>query len=346
MTDKSNFVGGGCFQGSASEATLLATFAARARSIDKLRGDYSSMHDSVYLPHLIVYTSREAHSSVEKACKMALIQLRILDTDELGVLHGDTVEKAIRSDLEVGLIPCMVVATLGTTGLVAFDDLKSIGEAIKRVNAKIPIWLHADGAYGGNTFICPEFRHFMEGLDMADSFMVNPNKLMLAAFDMTCFFVRNQKEFKKSLIIDPAYLERPNPHPRQIDYRNFSVPLSRRIRALKLWFLMRSYGIEGLQKYVRNNHAMAKYFKGLVEREPGFEVFSEMHVGLVGFRFKDAPGIDANKLTQRLVESLYQSKKLYVVPTKFQNKTFVRFSVNYEHSTEEDIGEWGGAAGD
>lgn len=339
MTDKSNFVGGGCFQGSASESTLLATFAARARSIAHLRGECQLKHDSVYLPELVVYSSREAHSSVEKASKMALIQLRILDTDERGVLQGNTVAEAIKADLAKGLTPCMVVATLGTTGLVAFDNLRSIGEAIKEINAKIPIWLHVDGAYGGNAFICPEFRHFMDGLDMADSFMINPNKLMLGAFDMTCFWVRNVEDFKKSLVIDPAYLRNNYTHQRQIDYRNFSVPLSRRFRALKLWFLMRSYGIEGLQNYVRNIKSMALYFKSLVEKDPRFEVFDEMHVGLVGFRYKDGDSRHANSMTQKLVDTLFASQKLYVVPTQFRGKTYVRFSVNYEHSSQADIGK-------
>lgn len=340
MTDRSNFVGGGCFQGSASEATLLATFAARARSIKHLRGNCEDLHDSVYLPELIVYSSREAHSSVEKACKMALIQLRILDVDEVGVLRPETVDKAIRADLDKGLTPCMVVATLGTTGLVAFDDLKGIGEVIQKINPKIPIWLHVDGAYGGNTFICPEFRHFMAGLEMADSFMMNPNKLMLAAFDVTCFWVRDSKTFNESLVIDPAYLENKYKHKRQIDYRNYSVPLSRRFRALKLWFLMRSYGIEGLQKYVRNNREMALYFKDLVSKDPRFEVFKEMHVGLVGFRFKDTPRCkDADMKTQELVVNCFEKKVLYIVPTKFMNKDYVRFSVNNENCTKADIGK-------
>lgn len=342
MSDESDFCGGGCFQGSASESTLLATFAARARSIEILRGNCQTMHDSVYLPELVVYSSREAHSSVEKACKMALIQLRILDTDELGVLDGNTVEAAMRLDMARGLTPCMVVATLGTTGLVAFDDLESIGLAIKRVKAKVPIWLHVDGAYGGNSFICPENRHFMKGLEMADSFMVNPNKLMLGAFDMTCFWVRRVEEFKKSLVIDPAYLQNTYTHNRQIDYRNYSVPLSRRFRALKLWFLMRSYGIHGLQKYVRNIKANALYFKSLVEKDHRFEVFNEMHLGLVGFRFRDLPNTPvgtADEKTKNLVDSLFQSRKLYVVPTRFQSKTYVRFSINNEHANKADVGE-------
>lgn len=339
MTDKSNFIGGGCFQGSASESTLLATFAARARSIEHLNVNCSE-HESVFLPQLVVYSSREAHSSVEKACKMALIRLRILDTDEKGVLHGKTVSAAIKADLAQGLTPCLVVATLGTTGLVTFDDLNSIGEAIKQINAKIPIWLHVDGAYGGNAMICPEFRHLMKGLEMADSFMVNPNKLMLGAFDMTCFWVRDVETFKKSLVIDPAYLHHSYENKRQLDYRHYSVPLSRRFRALKLWFLMRSYGIDGLQKYVRNIVANAEYFKELVEKDPRFEVFTPRLLGLVCFRYKDVRGSNsANIMTNKLVDELFRSQLLYVVPTKFQGKIYCRFSVNFEHTTKKNIGE-------
>lgn len=343
MTDKSNFVGGGCFQGSASESTLLATFAARHRAISHLRdGGQDELHDSVYLPELVVYASAEAHSSVEKACKMALIQLRILGTDDKGVLRGNTVLEAIKADLEKGLTPCMVVATLGTTGLVAFDDVKSIGDAITAANTRIPIWFHVDGAYGGNTFLLPEMRKFKVGLEMADSFMVNPNKLMLGAFDMTCFWVRNVKLFTASLVIDPAYLKNNYTSPRQMDYRHYSVPLSRRFRALKLWFLLRSYGIEGLQSYVRRIKSQAKYFEKIVNNDPRFEVFDGVHAGLVGFRFKETPTIDtktANDMTRKLVEGLHTSRRLYVVPHDFKGKIYIRFSVNYEFSTDADIGE-------
>lgn len=344
MTDKSGFCGGGSFQGSASESTLLATFAARARAIKVLSHGHTNVDESVYLPELVVYCSQEAHSSVQKACKMAVIKLRILETDSKGVMHGDTVLKAINQDLDKGLTPCMVVATLGTTGLVAFDDLKTIGEAIRNVETKVPIWFHVDGAYGGNTFICPEMRAPMAGLEMADSFMCNPNKLLLGAFDITCFWVRNTKEFTESLVIDPAYLENNYSHDRQIDYRHYSVPLSRRFRALKMWFLMRSYGISGLQKYIRDLNKYAEYFASLVDADSRFEVFRPMHLTLVGFRFKDRPNVSrqtTNEITRKLVDQLVLSKKLYVVPHSFQDKIYLRFSVNFEHTTKEDIGELG-----
>lgn len=343
MTDKSNFVGGGCFQGSASEATLVATFAARARTIKCLRGEDKDIHDSVYLPQLVAYASREAHSSVEKACMMALVQLRILDTDSRGVLRGETVRKAIVEDLAKGFTPCIVVATLGTTGFVAFDDLHAIGLAIQSIKVEVPIWLHVDGAYGGNSFLCPEMRHFMKGIEMADSFLINPNKLLLGAFDMTCMWVRSVMELKSSLIVNPVYLETQPEHPREIDYRHYGIPLSRRFRALKLWFLLRSYGLEGLRKYIRNIIKHAKYFEGLIRKDSRFEVIQDVHLGLIAFRYKETISNllenQANEMTKNLHDLMNASKEIHVVPGRFYNKVYIRVSVNYENTTTEMIGK-------
>lgn len=343
QSDESKFVGGGCFQASASDATLVAALAARARAIELLRdGAGEEIHDSAYLSELVVYSSKEAHSSVEKACKMALIRLRTLETDEFGNMTGKTVADAIRQDVAQGLTPCMVVVTLGTTGLVSYDKLKDIAKVVRGANVKVPIWIHVDAAYSGSTFICPEYRHSMEGVEEADSFMVNPNKLMLGAFDMTCFFVKDVKTFGKSLVINPTYLENNYTHERQMDYRHMSVALSRRFRSLKLFFLMRSYGISGLQNYVRNICQNAIYFLELVKKDPRFEVFEPMNVGLIGFRYRSAPGADptpANDRTNYLINVLHHGHKLYVVPTKFQGKLYLRFSVNYAGTTKKEIGK-------
>lgn len=342
MADKSDFVGGGCFQGSASEATLVATFAARARAIRYLRGTNKDVHESVYLPRLVAYASREAHSSVEKACMMALVQLRILETDSKGVLKGETVLKAMKKDIENGFTPCLVTATLGTTGFVAFDDLRGIALAIEETKPKVPIWLHVDGAYGGNSFICPEMRGFMSGLEMADSFMVNPNKLLLGAFDMTCFWVRSVTELKSSLIVNPAYLQNASDHKRQIDYRHYGIPLSRRFRSLKLWFLLRSYGLEGLRKYIRNIITNTKYFEGLIRQDPRFEIINDVHLGLIAFRYKENFSVNekqANEMTTMLHDLMNASKEIHVVPGRFYEKVYIRVSVNYEKTTTEHIGK-------
>lgn len=255
--------------------------AARATAIKILKGDNEDVHDSVYLPQLVAYSSKEAHSSVEKAAKMAIIKLRILDTDSHGCFRGDTLKAAIDKDLKEGLTPFFVVATVGTTGACAFDYLTEIGEVCKQVKT---IWFHVDGAYAGNSFILPEMRRFKKGMEYADSFNTNPNKLLLTNFDASAMWVRDVMALKTALTVSPLYLE--HEHGSAIDYRHYGIPLSRRFRALKLWFVFRAYGIAGLQSYIRNHIRLAKRFEEAVNEDDRFEVKNDVYLGLVCFRLK------------------------------------------------------------
>lgn len=272
--------GGGVIQGSASECALVCLMTARDRAIRELkRGQDADIHESVYLPQLVAYSSKEAHSSVEKAAKMALIKLRILDTDCQGVFRGDTLRAAIKEDVENGLTPFFVVATLGTTGACAFDNLTELGEVCQSYPT---IWFHVDGAYAGNSFILPEMRHFKQGIEYADSFNTNPNKLLLVNFDASAMWVKDVMALKTALTVNPLYLQ--HDHDSAIDYRHYGIPLSRRFRSLKLWFVFRSYGIDGLRKYIRNHIRLAKRFESLVNSDDRFEVRNDVHLGLVCFR--------------------------------------------------------------
>lgn len=281
LTDSKDSTGGGVLQGSASECALVCLMTARDRAIKVLKAKYEDKdaHESVFLPQLVAYSSKEAHSSVEKAAKMALVKLRILETDSHGCFRGDHLNAAIEKDLESGLTPFFVVATVGTTGACAFDNLVEIGQVCKRTPS---IWLHVDGAYGGNSFILPEMRHFKEGLEYADSFNTNPNKFMLVNFDASAMWVKDIMALKTALTVNPLYLQ--HEHSSAIDYRHYGIPLSRRFRALKLWFVFRSYGIEGIQRYMRNHVALAKRFEALVNSDDRFEVRNDVHLGLVCFR--------------------------------------------------------------
>lgn len=283
LTDGKDSRGGGALQGSASECALVCLMTARDRAIKELKAkhDDPDAHESVFLPQLVAYSSKEAHSSVEKAAKMALIKLRILDSDARGRFRGDTLDAAIRRDLAAGLTPFFVVATAGTTGAVAFDNLVEIGEVCQQTPS---IWFHVDGAYGGNSFLLPEMRHFKRGLEFADSFNVNPNKFMLTGFDASAMWVKDVMVLKTALTVNPLYLQ--HVHDEAIDYRHYGIPLSRRFRALKLWFVLRSYGIEGLQSYMRNHIRLAKHFEALVNSDERFEVCNDVHLGLVCFRLK------------------------------------------------------------
>ncbi|KAH8253531.1 hypothetical protein KR032_005907 [Drosophila birchii] len=327
ISDAPGSTGGGALQGSASECVLISLITARARIIKQLKGK-TNVHDSVFLSSLIAYASREAHSCVEKAAKMALVRLRIIDADEHGRMRVDLLHQAIQNDVNDGLIPFFVVATVGTTGGCAFDDITEIGKVCHEVPS---IWLHVDGAYAGNSFILPEMRVFSAGLEYADSFNTNPNKLLLTNFDASALWVRNVKTLKSALIVNPLYLEHEHEHD-AVDYRHYSISLSRRFRALKLWFVFRTYGIEGLQEYIRNHMALAKKFEMLVRKDDRFEVSNDVHLGLVCFRMRTG-----DKQNQMLLAQINHSGKMHMTPAQFNDRYVIRFCVTYEHATEKDI---------
>ncbi|XP_055701578.1 aromatic-L-amino-acid decarboxylase [Phlebotomus papatasi] len=327
VSDSPGSKGGGAIQGSASECALVCMISARARAIKELKGNNYEIHDSVYLPQLVAYASREAHSSIEKAAKMAIIKLRILDTDSRGSFRGETLRAAIEKDVKDGLTPFFVVATVGTTGACAFDNLKEIGKVCQNYSN---IWFHVDGAYAGNSFILPEMRQFKEGMEYADSFNTNPNKLLLTNFDASALWVRDVMALKTALTVNPLYLQ--HEHASAIDYRHYGIPLSRRFRSLKLWFVFRSYGITGLQQYIRNHIALAKRFEQLVRSDERFEVRNDVHLGLVCFRLRQSDATNRDLLAR-----INHSGKFHMTPAMVRGKYAIRFCVTYEHAKEEHI---------
>lgn len=273
--------GGGVIQGSASDCALVCLMTARDRAIRELKKGCGDIHDSVFLPQLVAYSSAMAHSSIEKAAKMALIKLRILEPDSRGRLRGETLRAAVEEDIETGLTPFFVVGTVGTTASCAFDKIFEIGQVCQEFPS---IWLHVDGAYGGSSFILPEMKRFKKGLEYADSFITNPNKFMLTNFDCSCMWVKDVNALKMALTVNPLYLQQDQNN--GINYRHYGIPLSRRFRALKLWMVFRTYGIEGLQKYMRNHHQLAKRLENLIKSDERFEVCNDVYLGLVNFRLK------------------------------------------------------------
>ncbi|XP_055374436.1 aromatic-L-amino-acid decarboxylase [Condylostylus longicornis] len=326
---KPNTNGGGALQGSASECALICLIAARARVIRQLksRNGNENIHDSVFLPHLIAYASREAHSSIEKAAKMALVKLRIIEVDSRCQMKVDLLQAAIQNDINHGLTPFFVVATVGTTGSCAFDDIVKIGKICKEHKC---IWFHVDGAYAGNSFILPEMRNFSKGLKYADSFNTNPNKLLLTNFDCSALWVKNVLNLTTALTVNPLYLR--HEHKEGIDLRHYGIPLSRRFRALKLWFVFRTYGIKGIQKYIRNHIYLAKKFEMLVNQDNRFEVTNDVYLGLVCFRLKSS-----DEINQDLLAQINHSGKMHMIPAMINGKYVIRFCVTYEHANEKHI---------
>ncbi|XP_060528578.1 tyrosine decarboxylase-like [Cylas formicarius] len=320
--------GGGVIQTSASECVLISMLAARNQAIQHLKRNSGDVEDSAFLPKLVAYCSEEAHSCVEKAAKILLVKLRILQADGNGSLTKDTLADAMAEDKADGLFPFFVSAILGSTSSCSFDDLREIGPVCKRESS---VWLHVDAAYAGNAFICPELKKYLDGIEYADSFNTNPNKWLLVNFDCSCLWVRSRVKLTSALVVDPLYLQHANSD-EAIDYRHWGIPLSRRFRSLKLWFVLRKYGLSGLQKYIRNHIRLAKHFETLVRKDHRFEVVNDVRLGLVCFRLL---ANDSNN--QALLASINSSGKLHMIPSMVKDKYTMRFCVTAENATQEDV---------
>ncbi|XP_017779570.1 PREDICTED: tyrosine decarboxylase [Nicrophorus vespilloides] len=320
--------GGGVIQTSASECVLVTMLAARAQALKRLKQQHPFVEEGVLLSKLMAYCSKEAHSCVEKAAMICFVKLRILEPDANSSLRGNTLQAAMEEDETMGLVPFFVSTTLGTTSCCSFDNLMEIGP----ICSKFPcVWLHVDGAYAGNAFICPELKPLLQGIEYADSFNTNPNKWLLVNFDCSTLWVRDRMRLTSALVVDPLYLQH-GYSDTSIDYRHWGVPLSRRFRSLKLWFVMRSYGISGLQNYIRHHIKLAKQFELLVLNDRRFEVCNEVKLGLVCFRLKGK-----DKLNEKLLSSINGSGKLHMVPANVNEKYVIRFCAVAQNASSEDI---------
>lgn len=304
----------------------MALLAAKEKLVRKLREENPQLSEAEIKGKLVSYSSDQSNSSVEKASIIGSMPMRLLPADENAVLRGATLQEAIRADREAGLYPCYVVANLGTTGTCAFDNLEELGPVCQKEN----VWLHVDAAYAGAAFICPEYRYLMNGIEFVDSFNFNPHKWMLVNFDCSAFWVRDERHLVEAFNIDRIYLKTKYQGIAP-EYRNWQVPLGRKMRAMKLFFVIRSYGVEGLQKYIRNHINLAKYFADLVEKDSRFEMCT-CSMGLVCFRIKGECA-----LTKTLLEKLIASKKLYMVPCHYRGKFVIRIAICSRASRIEDV---------
>jgi aromatic-L-amino-acid/L-tryptophan decarboxylase len=282
--------GGGVIQGTASEATLVAMVAARARV---------RRHRPGAAP-LVAYASTQAHSSVLKAAMLCGVardasdttHLRLLETDETYALRPEALERATSEDLAAGRQPFFVCATLGTTSSGAFDPLGPLGEVLARTGVRGQGgWLHVDAAWAGAALVCPEHRGWAAGLEAADSFAFNPHKWLLTNFDCNAFYTRERGALLDALSVTPEYLRNTaSASGSVIDYRDWQVPLGRRFRALKLWFVLRHYGASGLRAYVREHLRLAGLFESWVREDARFELAAPRSLSLVCFRLAPRPG--------------------------------------------------------
>ena len=323
---RSSTAGGGVIQDTASTATLCALLAARERATDFTTGVTGCRRP------LVAYASSQAHSSIEKAVRIAGLgtdHLRLIDVDDGFRMRPGALERAIRADLENRLEPCFVTASVGTTSSNAIDPVPRIGEICRRYR----LWLHVDAAMSGTAALCPELRFIHDGLELADSYCFNPHKWMFTNFDCDCFWVADRAALIRSLSVLPEYLRnRATDSGAVIDYRDWQVPLGRRFRALKLWLVIRHYGVEGLRFHVRRHVALARAFASWVEADPDFELAAPAPLNLVCFRHLGGDGVN-----QSIMDRLNASGALYLTHTRLDGRLVLRLSIGQAHTEARHV---------
>ena len=322
----SSGAGGGVIQDTASSASLCALLAARERTTNFASN--SKGCDG----RLIAYCSTQTHSSLDKAMKIAgmgLDNLRHIPVDGNFAMRADALAEQVAADIKAGFVPCFVCATVGTTSSCAVDPVREIA----RVCGEHKLWLHVDAAMSGTAALCPEFRFIHDGVEFADSYTFNPHKWMFTTFDCNCFYVADRKHLIQTLSILPEYLRnQATESGAVIDYRDWHIQLGRRFRSLKLWFVIRHYGVEGLQHHIREHVRLAQDFASWVRSDTRFELAAPASLNLVCFRLRSGD-VD----NQLLMDRLNSSGDLYLTHTKLDGKFTLRMCIGQTNTEARHV---------
>jgi len=308
--------GGGVIQMSASDSTHTALVAARHRK----QGE-AAPND------MVAYTSAQAHSSIEKGANIAGYgHVRLIDVDAVFAMDLKALDVAIATDRAAGLTPTFVGSAVGTTGTTAVDPVQEIGEIARREG----MWHHVDAAYAGTAMICEEFRHYQDGLELVDSYTFNPHKWMFTNFDCSVFYVADREPLIDAMSITPPYLRnRASDSGDVIDYRDWHVSMGRRFRALKLWFVLRSYGAVGIRHHIREHVRLAHWLEAQIGRDDRLQLVAPTPFALVSFRHRSG-----DQATSDLAEAINSSGHSYVTVSQVDDAPFIRVSIG-QTSTEE-----------
>ena len=322
----------GVIQDTASTATLVALLTAREKATN-----FESNKSGLKKP-LIIYISEEAHSSVDKGAKIAgygAENIRRIPTDDTFAMIPKKLEEAVKADKEKGYFPACVVATIGTTSSTAIDPLFSIGQICREHG----VWLHVDAAFAGSAAILPEMKWMIEGVEFVDSFVFNPHKWLLTNFDCSAYFVRDSGALIRTFEIYPEYLKT-GMDTEVKNYRDWGIQLGRRFRALKLWFVLRSYGVTGLQKFIREHLRLAKLFESWVEAEEAFELMAPVTLSVICFRMNN--GRDEEQLAElnkKFEEELNKTGKVFLSHTSLRGKYVMRMAIGARMTEERNVRE-------
>ncbi|KAL5712832.1 hypothetical protein ACHQM5_014960 [Ranunculus cassubicifolius] len=334
--------GGGVLQGTTCEAILCTMTAARVRMLEKIGKENISK--------LVVYGSDQTHCAFQKASQIAGIlpnnfrAIRTSKGDAYG-LSPHALRATIIADVKAGLVPLFLCATVGTTPSSAVDPIGPLCEIAKDYS----IWVHVDAANAGSACICPEFRHFIDGVENADSFSLNAHKWLFTNMDCCCLWVKEPSALVKALSTNPEYLKNKATESKEVvDYKDWQISLSRRFRSLKLWLVLRSYGITNLRNFIRGHVKMAKVFEGLVAKDKRFEIVVPRNFSMVCFRLlsmkvnndgKSIPQDEthANELNSKLIESINASGCVYMTHAMIGGVYVIRFAVGTTLTEEHHV---------
>ncbi|MER9893086.1 pyridoxal-dependent decarboxylase [Mesorhizobium sp. M0119] len=322
----------GVMQDSASSATLAAVLTMRECALD-WQGNKNGLQGQ---PIVRVYSSDQVHTSIDRAIWVSGVGeanlVRIPVAGRFRAMQTAALEAAIVADRENGMLPAGIIASVGGTSTGGTDDVAAVAAVAKRHG----LYLHVDAAWAGSAMICPEFRHFWAGVEHADSIVFNPHKWLGAQFDCSMQFIRQPEDLVRTLAIKPEFLKT---HGRDgvINYSEWSVPLGRRFRALKLWFLLRAHGLENLRNMIRNHVAWSEGLAAWLAREPDFEIVTEPMLSLFSFRHLAAAGIDLDEHNLRLVNAINDDGRIYLTQTRVDGQVAIRFQVGQFETTAADV---------
>ncbi|EEF31699.1 tryptophan decarboxylase TDC1 [Ricinus communis] len=295
------------------------------------------------LTALVVYASDQTHSTFSKACKLAGLNpsnIRLLPTslDTAFSLSPSTLRKAIQDDVASGLVPLYLCVTVGTTSTTAIDPVGQLADVANEYD----MWIHIDAAYGGSACICPEFRGYLDGVERVDSLSLSPHKWLLSYLDCCCLWVKSPNLLVQALSTNPEYLKnKQSESDSVVDFKDWQVGTGRRFKSLRLWLILRSYGVSNLQGHIRSDVQMAKIFEGFVKSDPRFEIMTPRTFALVCFRLKPTHKLDGSKHTEmmngKLLEWVNSSGRIYMTHTKVGGEYLLRFAVGTTLTEERHV---------
>lgn len=322
----------GVIQDSASSATLAAVLTMREKALN-WQGNQQGLFAQ---KPLRIYCSSEVHTSIDRAIWVAGIgQQNLIRIPIKGGWRGmdpGALEAAIQADLAAGHQPAGVILCVGGTGVGATDPVDKVLD----VAEKYGLYTHVDAAWAGSAMICPEYRHYWPGVERADSIVFNPHKWLGVQFDCSAHFLKNPDDLVKTLAISPEYLKT-HGHDGIINYSEWSVPLGRRFRALKIWFLIRTYGLEGLRERLRNHITWSNQLHDKLKSEPDFEITTPPMWSLWSFRYAPEGAADLEDLNLRLVNAINDDGRIYLTQTRLDGQLVIRFQAGQFETTEADV---------